>query len=101
MRIIMKHFIKVEENFTCQNCSKKVKGSGYTNHCPKCLYSMHVDGEVPGDRSSKCRGIMKPVGVDKKGDAFMVIHECVKCRKRIRNKIAKNDDIKELLKLGM
>ncbi|HCR42265.1 TPA: hypothetical protein DIV45_02815, partial [Patescibacteria group bacterium] len=38
-----KNFIRTKEDFTCENCGHRVKGSGYTNHCPKCLYSQHVD----------------------------------------------------------
>ena len=28
-------------------------GSNHRNHCPNCLYSLHVDIE-PGDRESEC-----------------------------------------------
>ena len=28
-----------------------MKGNGYTNHCPKCLWSKHVDIN-PGDRGA-------------------------------------------------
>ena len=92
-----KHFIRVKEDFTCQNCGEKVKGGGYTNHCPKCLYSKHVDEEVPGDRKSDCEGLMKPVGVDKKEDKFIIIHECVKCGKKMRNKTSEEDDFEVVL----
>lgn len=30
-------------------------GSNHRNHCPNCLYSLHVDIE-PGDRESECGG---------------------------------------------
>ncbi|MEK7061411.1 MAG: RNHCP domain-containing protein, partial [Patescibacteria group bacterium] len=43
-------FVKKIEDFVCKVCGTKVKGTGYTNHCPNCLYSLHVDEEVPGDR---------------------------------------------------
>ncbi|WP_420871372.1 RNHCP domain-containing protein [Lysinibacillus xylanilyticus] len=35
----------------------------FRNHCPKCLFSKHVD-TVPGDRASTCKGLMRPIGVD-------------------------------------
>ncbi|HQY53570.1 MAG TPA: RNHCP domain-containing protein [Ignavibacteria bacterium] len=35
-------FQKRTEDFTCGNCGCKVTGDGYTNHCPECLYRMHV-----------------------------------------------------------
>jgi hypothetical protein len=96
----MKHFIKVREDFACQNCGEMVEGSGYTNHCTKCLYSLHVDGEVPGDRSSNCRGLMKPIGIDKKRGNFVITHECVVCGKRLKNKVSEKDDYELILKLA-
>ena len=32
-------FTKKIEDFTCDHCGYNVKGKGYTNHCPKCLWS--------------------------------------------------------------
>ncbi|MHA1253793.1 MAG: RNHCP domain-containing protein [Candidatus Helarchaeota archaeon] len=63
-----KKFSRKIEDFTCINCGKYVVGNGYTNHCPNCLYSLHVDIN-PGDRLSDCKGIMIPLrtcGVIKK-----------------------------------
>jgi len=40
---MVRKFSKKVENFTCEACGNKVKGSGYTDHCPNCLYSKHVD----------------------------------------------------------
>ena len=52
-----------QEAFTCKNCGRLVvpagAGSDHRNHCPNCLYSLHVDIE-PGDRESDCGGIMDP-----------------------------------------
>ena len=52
--------------FRCTNCSRLVSGSApgtaNRNHCPYCLWSLHVDGES-GDRTSDCRGAMEPVAV--------------------------------------
>lgn len=54
------------ESFTCKNCGRLVTlegaGSGHRNHCPNCLFSLHVDIE-PGDRESDCGGHMEPVSV--------------------------------------
>ena len=44
-------FIRREENFVCEVCGAKVKGTGYTNHCPQYLWSKHVDKLIPGDRA--------------------------------------------------
>ncbi|MEK7158524.1 MAG: RNHCP domain-containing protein, partial [Patescibacteria group bacterium] len=38
------------EDFTCESCGAQVTGDGYTNHCPQCLVSKHVD-VYPGDRA--------------------------------------------------
>ncbi len=46
----------------------------------------------PGDRASKCRGMMKPIGIytlGKKG--FVILHECVKCGHRQKAKAITND----------
>src|SRR3989344_2693847 len=55
-------FKKVIEDFTCEHCDTFVEGDGYTNHCPKCLWSLHVDNE-PGDRANNCNGLMEPFGI--------------------------------------
>jgi len=95
----MKHFLKKVENFTCEHCGAKVVGTGYTNHCPKCLYSKHVDLEVPGDRASICSGLMKPIAVTVKANAKILTHQCLKCGKIIRNKVAPEDSFEGMLKL--
>jgi len=73
----MKKFKKNKEDFVCEKCGEKVKGNGYTNHCPKCLWSKHLDIN-PGDRLSECGGMMKPIGLDKKADIFSVVQKCEK-----------------------
>ena len=63
------------------------------NHCPFCLYSKHLDHEFPGDRASKCLGLMAPVGFEeRKGRGLVVVHECQTCKKRIVNKLAPDDE---------
>lgn len=95
----MKHFLKKVENFTCEHCGEHVVGTGYTNHCPVCLYSKHVDLEIPGDRASTCGSLMKPVGVTVKADTKILTHQCQKCGKTMRNKVAPEDSFEEILKL--
>lgn len=96
---MIKNFIKKEEDFICRVCKKEVKGTGYTNHCPSCLWSRHVDEEIPGDRASKCRGLMEPIGVEIKSREYILIHKCQKCGKKTRNKTAKEDKLEEIIKL--
>ncbi len=94
----MKKFQRTKEDFVCENCSRKVKGDGYTNHCPDCLWSKHVDIN-PGDRLAECGGMMKPIGLDKKGDVFSVIQKCEKCGHQRSNKLVKGDSFDEAIKL--
>lgn len=44
---------------------------------------------VPGDRASTCTGLMRPIAVDYTGKkGFQLIHQCTKCQKKSRNKVA-------------
>lgn len=93
-------FTKHIEDFTCENCGEFVKGNGFTNHCPKCLYSKHVDIN-PGDRDNPCKGLMKPTNFIKKNGKEYILHECIKCGTQKLNKISENDNmdvIYEILK---
>lgn len=94
----MKHFIKNKENFNCENCGKKVFGDGYTNHCPYCLYSKHVD-VFPGDRDDACGGIMEPIKIENKNGSYIILHKCVFCRKEKRNKSQENDSFDVIVSL--
>ena len=40
-----KVFTKIDEEFICENCGKKVSKPGYScrDNCPYCLHSKHVD----------------------------------------------------------
>ncbi len=90
-------FIKRKENFTCEACGHQVSGSGYTNHCPNCLISKHVDLEFPGDRESSCQGLMDAVGVKLVGgQPVKLLFRCRKCQKSIFNLISDADN-KELI----
>ncbi len=91
-------FIRVTEDFICEHCGREVHGNGYTNHCPYCLWSKHVD-VTPGDRASHCGGMMKPVEIQIKKGERVIVHECVKCGYRKPNKTAANDDFTEILKV--
>lgn len=95
-----KHFIREKEDFVCQVCGTKVKGTGYTNHCPNCLFSKHVDLEVPGDRKADCGGLMEPVGLELKKGQYYVFHRCQKCGKKTKNKTSDKDNFEKILKLA-
>ena len=86
-----KKFQKNVEDFVCEKCGAKVKGSGYTNHCPECLWSKHVDNN-PGDREATCGGMMKPFWIEKEGNKFFVYQRCEKCEHEKRNFIGTDDN---------
>lgn len=95
----MKKFQKKVEDFTCEHCGAEVKGTGYTNHCPKCLWSKHVDVN-PGDRASLCGGMMPPVSVEqRKGGEFSLVLRCEKCRHERRNILTLNDNMEEAARI--
>lgn len=95
----MKKFTKKVENFICENCGKSVMGNGYTNHCPFCLYSKHVDIN-PGDRSCTCGGLMKPIEIQQKNGEFVILHKCIKCGFERKNKVQENDDINKIIEIS-
>ncbi len=93
-----KRFFKRTENFTCEACGTKVKGTGFTDHCPTCLWSKHVDVN-PGDRVSECGGLMRPVRATHNRNSFIIEYECKKCKYRKKVQAAKGDNSELLFKL--
>lgn len=87
-----KKFQKTVEDFWCANCGTEVLGNGYTNHCPKCLFSRHVDIN-PGDRLNPCGGLMKPINIESKSGEFVIIHKCERCGEEKRNKSKPEDQL--------
>ncbi|MBE2216211.1 MAG: RNHCP domain-containing protein [Opitutaceae bacterium] len=89
----------------CRHCglefSLDAPGTRHRNHCPHCLWSVHLD-DTPGDRASLCRGGMEPiaVSVDPRGE-WHVIHRCGTCRTIHLNRIAGDDDERALLALAV
>jgi predicted RNA-binding Zn-ribbon protein involved in translation (DUF1610 family) len=85
------------ETFRCKNCKQEVflssSSTEHRNHCPYCLYSLHVDISA-GDRKSECHGSMKPIGLSLKidGGEVMIIHLCQKCGKLNINRISAEDN---------
>lgn len=94
-----KKFKKKVENFTCDICGTVVEGSGYTDHCPVCLWSKHLD-IYPGDRKSTCGGLMEPVGIEIKGDSKKILYRCKKCGYNHKVKTSPNDNTEALIELS-
>jgi rubrerythrin len=91
-------FTRRREDFTCLRCGTLVRGSGYTNHCPQCLWSQHVDVN-PGDRTAECGGAMEPIGALPVSGEIVVVQRCLRCGHTRRNRAAPNDDRHALLAL--
>ncbi len=98
MPAMPKRFKRVIEDFVCFNCGTEIKGGGYTDHCPNCLWGLHVDNN-PGDRASKCKGRLKPVGAAYDGFGYMIEYECLKCGAKKRFGASENDNEELLISL--
>ncbi|MFH0800072.1 MAG: RNHCP domain-containing protein [Pseudomonadota bacterium] len=108
MALKTKRFRVVNEGFVCGKCGREVpptSGATPRNHCPFCLWCMHVDIN-PGDRANPCRGMMSPIGIythTKK--SYVVLHQCQRCFARVKAKAIladgnAEDDFDRILELS-
>lgn len=97
----MKRFTMKDEYFICENCGKDVEKLNYTarDHCPFCLYSKHVD-ILPGDRENNCKGLLKPIGIEKWKDSYKILYQCERCRENHRNIMANDDNMNLIIELS-
>jgi DNA-directed RNA polymerase subunit M/transcription elongation factor TFIIS len=86
----MKKFNELDEDFVCEYCHSEVSPLIYSSrdHCPICLYSKHVDIN-PGDRKNNCKGLLKPIGIEKFRDTYKILYKCEKCGQLHKNIMAK------------
>ena len=98
----MKKFTMIDEKFKCEKCGYDVPVLNYTarDHCPKCLYSKHVD-IMPGDRQNMCLGLMEPIGIEKYKNTYKIIYKCSKCNQIHKNVMAIDDDYDLIIKLSV
>jgi hypothetical protein len=89
-----------KEEYTCGHCGENVIGGRYNNHCPHCLWSMHLDDKVPGDRASKCKSLMEPVGVLQKKGVWRIVQQCTGCNKYTVVDSAPEDNFDLVIKLS-
>jgi len=92
-------FTRKKENFICEVCGLEVCGNGYTNHCPRCLSSKHVDIH-PGDRACTCKGIMLATGFELKHGQEYIIHTCTVCGHTRPNKVDPKDEREAVMALA-
>ena len=90
--------------FYCQHCGAKIPtaapGTKNRNHCPHCLWSLHLD-TTPGDRKSACKAPMQPIAVTVQVNGeWSIIHRCTSCRALNINRIAGDDNEFQLLSLA-
>lgn len=92
-------FTRNVEDFVCEHCGAAVSGNGYTNHCPVCLWSKHVD-VAPGDRLAECGGLMEPIAIEGSSPSYILTHACTVCGYKKRNIIAPNDSPERIVELA-
>lgn len=95
-----RRFTRRVEDFDCLRCGAHVEGDGYTNHCPCCLWSRHVDVN-PGDRKADCGGQMEPVAAVYEGAVWWLRHRCVECDFERRIRAADADDLDLLIEVSL
>jgi hypothetical protein len=77
-------------------------GTKHRNHCPNCLWSQHLDDDVPGDRAAECAGSMEPLAVCVRGDGeWSLVHRCGGCAIVHLNRIAGDDNPLTLMRLAV
>jgi hypothetical protein len=84
-------------SFRCVRCGLDVPldapGTAHRNHCPSCLWSRHVDDDVPGDRDSDCHASMEPIAIHvRRGGEWVLVHRCTGCDTVHLNRTAGDDN---------
>lgn len=98
----MKKFNMIDESFICINCKRDVPKLNYTSrdHCPFCLCSIHIDIN-PGDRANECKGLLKPIEIEKFKNTYKIIYKCDKCNEIHKNVMASDDNIDMIIELSV
>ena len=93
-------------SFRCVRCGLDVPldapGTAHRNHCPSCLWSRHVDDDVPGDRASDCHASMEPIAIHVRGDGeWVLVHRCTNCASVRLNRTAGDDNPLVLVRIAV
>jgi len=99
-----KHRVLEHDTFKCKQCRRFIgalpSGGHHRNHCPFCLYSLHVDDRRTGDRQSICGSRMQPIGsFQRRNGEHVLVHRCLGCGFERFNRIAADDDFELVLSL--
>jgi RNHCP domain-containing protein len=94
------------DTFRCRHCRLDVPaaapGTRHRNHCPNCLWSLHLDAGLPGDRAAACAGSMEPIAVHVREDGeWALVHRCGGCAVVRVNRIAGDDNPLALMRLAV
>src|SRR5688572_25482772 len=77
-------------------------GTRHRNHCSTCLYSRHLDDDVPGDRDADCGALMEPIAITVRGDGeWVLVHRCLRCDEIHLNRTAGDDNPLALMQLAV
>lgn len=101
----MSHKSRTDSSFTCRVCRARIEargfGTAHRNHCPRCLWSVHLD-EEPGDRHASCRQPMEPIAIEVRKDGeWAIVHRCTGCNLLRTNRIGGDDAERPLLALAL
>ena len=101
-----RHDRRGPSSFRCRHCGLDVPldapGTRHRNHCPTCLYSRHLDDDVPGDRDADCGASMEPIAITVRGDGeWVLVHRCLGCGELHLNRSAGDDNPLALLRLAV
>jgi len=76
-------------------------GTKQRNHCPRCLWSRHVDESI-GDRRSACNQLMEPIALSApESGEWSIVHRCTGCGQLRGNRVAGDDDEVASLRLAI
>lgn len=85
----------------CAACGADVPPhpSSSRDHCNQCLTGLHVDIN-PGDRMNECRGVLEPIGLQRKSDKTQIVYRCRKCHEQVFNVVAPDDNAELIAELS-
>jgi hypothetical protein len=94
------------DSFRCRHCRLDVPadapGTSHRNHCPTCLWSLHLDAVIPGDRAAACGAAMEPIAVHVREDGeWALVHRCGDCSAVRVNRVAGDDNPLALMRIAV